>query len=330
MLKKIIYNLNKLSFIFIIFLFLNIKNSYAESLKKFLITGNDRISNETIILFSGYNIDDNINESDLNMIIKKLYETNFFKNINLDFSNNVLKINVEENPLIQSLVFEGIKKQSLIEKIKDILIQKRNHLLSKVKLKKMRDRIINILRVNGYYFSEVSTKIKKNNNNTIDLVYNIELGKKALIKNIKFIGQKVFKDNKLRKVIVSEEHKFWKFISTKKNIDVQRFNLDEKLLANFYKNKGYFNVKINSSFAQIIEDKYFDVIFNISAGEKYYFNQMQLNIPIDYDKNDFLDLNNVLQDLVSKPYSLNKIEDILDEVDEIALDNNYEFVSAIQ
>ena len=55
---------------------------------------------------------------------------------------------------------------------------------------------------------------------------------------------------------------------------------------------------------------------------------MQLNIPIDYDKNDFLDLNNVLQDLVSKPYSLNKIEDILDEVDEIALDNNYEFVSA--
>ena len=71
------------------------------------------------------------------MIIKKLYETNFFKNINLDFSNNVLKINVEENPLIQSLVFEGIKKQSLIEKIKDILIQKRNHLLSKVKLKKI-------------------------------------------------------------------------------------------------------------------------------------------------------------------------------------------------
>ena len=119
---------------------------------------------------------------------------------------------------------------------------------------------------------------------------------KKLNKKYKIHWSKVFKDNKLRKVIVSEEHKFWKFISTK-NIDVQRFNLDEKLLANFYKNKGYFNVKINSSFAQIIEDKYFDVIFNISAGEKYYFNQMQLNIPIDYDKNDFLDLNNVLQDL---------------------------------
>ena len=79
MLKKIIYNLNKLSFIFIIFLFLNIKNSYAESLKKFLITGNDRISNETIILFSGYNIDDNINESDLNMIIKNYTKQTFLR-----------------------------------------------------------------------------------------------------------------------------------------------------------------------------------------------------------------------------------------------------------
>ena len=60
--------------------------------------------------------------------------TKQLKNINLDFSNNVLKINVEEI-IIQSLVFEGIKKQSLIEK-KDILIQE-NHLLSKVKLKKI-------------------------------------------------------------------------------------------------------------------------------------------------------------------------------------------------
>ena len=67
----------------------------------------------------------------------------------------------------------------MIEKIKDILIQKEKSSFVESKIKEDRDRIINILRVNGYYFSEVSTKIKKNNNNTIDLVYNIELGKKA-------------------------------------------------------------------------------------------------------------------------------------------------------
>ena len=91
----------------------------------------------------------------------------------------------------------------------------------------------------GYYFSEVSTKTKKNKNNTVDIVYNVKLGKKALIKNIKFIGNKIFKDNKLRKVIVSEEAKFWKFISSKKTVDIQRISLDENLLRNFYKNIWY-------------------------------------------------------------------------------------------
>ena len=116
------------------------------------------------------------------------------------------------------------------------------------------------------------------------------MGNRALIKNIKFIGKKVFKENKLRKVIVSEEAKFWKFLSSKKTVDVNRFALDENLLNNFYKNKGYYEVKINSSFAQIIEDKYFEIIFNIDAGEKFTFNELVLNIPDDYNKNDFKDL----------------------------------------
>ena len=44
------------------------------------------------------------------------------------------------------------------------------------------------------------------------------MGEKAKIKKISFIGDKIFKDRKLRSVIVSEEYKFWKFISGKKFI----------------------------------------------------------------------------------------------------------------
>ena len=164
--------------------------------------------------------------------------------------------------------------------------------------------------MSGYYFAQISTNVKKNDNNTVDINYLVELGNKALIKNIKFIGNKIFKDNKLRKVIVSEEAKF-KFLSSRKYIDVQRFNLDADLLTNFYKNNGYYNAKVNSSFAQIIKDEYFEIVFNIDAGKKYFFNDLVLNIPIEYNKNDFLNLNETLINLKEKPYSLNKIEDIL-------------------
>ena len=67
------------------------------------------------------------------------------------------------------------------------------------KIKEDQNLILNSLRVNGYYFSTISSSIKKNDNNTVDLIYKVDLGKKALIKNIKFIGNKVFKDFVYRK-----------------------------------------------------------------------------------------------------------------------------------
>ena len=327
MLKKIKFKSRLLIFYFIVSFFIT-SISIADIIKEFQINGNDRIANETIILFSGYNIQDEITDNDLNIIIKNLYETSFFKNIDLEFEKNILTINVEENPLIQSIYIEGIKRTSLVDQIKNSLTQKEKSSFIKSRIKDDQNKILNSLRVIGYYFSEVNVKFTENDNNTVDIIYNINLGEKALIKNIKFIGNKIFKDNKLRKVIVSEEAKFWKFVSTKKNVDVQRFKLDESLLKNFYKNSGYYNVKINTTYAQVIEDNYFEVIFNIDAGEKYFFENVKLNIPIEYNKNDFVDLEKIIQNLKSTHYSFNRIEDILDEIDKIALDNNYEFISA--
>ena len=322
-------NFFKKIYIVCIFTILFIQSlSYAEIINEIKIKGNDRITNETIILFGGYNINDNIESSDLNNIIKNLYETSFFKDVSINFEDNILLITVDENPLIQSVVFEGIKNKSLIKGIKEIILQKEKSSFVESKVKKDQDLILNSLRVNGYYFSEISTKIKNNSNNTVDIIYNVSLGEKALIKNIKFIGNKIFKNNKLRKVIVSEEAKFWKFLSTKKTIDVRRFDLDQDLLNNFYKNNGYYNVKINSSYAKLIEDNYFEIVFNIDAGEKFYFNNLSINLPTDYNKNDFINISNLLESFKGKTYSLNRIEDILDEIDLIAINENYEFVSA--
>ena len=310
----------------IIFFYLN--TSQAEVIKKFQISGNDRISNETLILFSEVKIGEDINENNLNEIIKKLYETSFFEDIKVEFENNILFINVSENPLIQSLVIEGIKKKSVVENIKKIINQKEKSSFVKNKIKEDQNRMLNILKANGYYFAKIDTKIKNNDNNTVDIIYNVQLGDKAVIKNIKFLGNKVFKDNKLRKVIASEEARFWKIISQKKTLDIQRIMFDEKLLKNFYRNSGYFNVIINSSYAQVIENKYFEIIFNIDAGKKYYFNNFELNLPDEYDKNDFIKLTELFDKLKFKPYSFNRIEKILDQIDEVALNKNYEFVSA--
>ena len=99
-------------------------------------------------------------------------------------------------------------------------------------------------------------------------------------------------------------------------------------LKNFYLNKGYYNVVINSSFAKKFDDDTFELIFNINAKNKVKFGNPELELPADYDKNNFTKINETFDDLNGKTYSLNRINDILDEIDLIVLNEQYETIKS--
>jgi len=302
--------------------------SFSEEIKNIKIKGNNRVSTQTIILFSESNIGDNINEEDLNTITQNLYSTNFFKDISISLSENTLTIDVKENPIVQSIKFEGVKSKKHIEPLSETILMKEKSSYIKENLDRDFNKIKSFLKFSGYYFSDVDVDIKVNENNTVDIVYNISMGEKAKIKKIKFTGNKVFKDKKLKNIIVTEENKFWKFLSNKKYLNEKQIDLDTRLLKNFYLNKGYFNVKIDSSSANYIEKNYFDLVFNINPGNIFYFNNFNLIIPKDFKKENFQLIQDRFSELKNKPYSFNAVESILDEVDAIALSKQYEFINA--
>ena len=105
-------------------------------------------------------------------------------------------------------------------------------------------------------------------------------------------------------------------------------NFDVQLLKNFYLNKGYYNVVINSSFAKKFDDETFELIFNINANDKVKFGKLELVLPTDYDKNNFIKINETFNNLNGKFYSLNRIKDILDEIDLIVLNDQYETIKS--
>jgi len=319
--------MKKLFFIFA-FIILFTTDINSEIIKNIEISGNVRISDQTIILFSEIKKNQDLKNENLNLIIKKLYTTNFFSDINIAFDDGILKISVKENPVVQTLQFKGIKNKRILEVLNDTIQLKEKSSFLKSIAKSDEKIITNILRSNGYYFAEVNSKIKSNPNNTVDLIYDVILGEKALITKIKFIGDKKIKDKKLRSIIISEEAKFWKFISRRKYLDINRIEFDEKLLTNYYKNSGYFNISVESSSAQIIDESNFELVFNINAGEKYYFNNLKLNIPENYSIDNFKNILNLFDKLKGKIYSLNKIEKILNEIDKIVLTKEFEFINA--
>ncbi len=313
----------------ILAIFLLITSVNAETLKKIEIDGNKRISDESIIIFSDLKTNQEISKSDLDTAIKNLYKTNFFENISLSFENQILKIFVEENPIIDKFEITGIKKQSLVEFIKDKIQLSEMKSFDEEILSADLNLIDNILKSSGYYFADISSSKKLNEKlNSVNLKINIELGQKAKIKKIIFLGEKVFKDKRLKEVITSEEHKFWKFVSNKVYINKELINLDKRLLTNYFKDNGYFNVKVENSFVEFDKDSNFNLIFNITSGKKFFFNNFTLNIPKNYDSKTFDPIRKKFSKLKGETYSLSKINDLLKKIDRIALTKQYEFINA--
>ena len=315
-----------LSIVINFFIFLSTSNS--EIIKKITISGNERISDETILMFSDINIDQDLKNSEINTILKNLYDTNFFKNVSVNFNNNLLLIDVDEAPIIEDILITGVKDEKYIELIKDNFTLRPRSSFNEFLLSQQVKSIETALKLKGFYFAKVDPYIEILDNNFVIIEYKIDLGDKAKIGKISFIGDKIYKDKKLHNVIVSEEYKFWKFISGKKYLQEELIGLDKRLLKNFYLNNGFYNVKINTSFAKLINDSEFELIFNIDPGKKIYFNDMNIVLPKDFDNSNYINLADILKKLKGNAYSINSVEKILDEVDKITLEEEFKSVKA--
>ena len=311
----------------LILIFIN-KPVFSEIVKQIEINGNERVSDETIIMFSKISINDDLKSQDLNNIIKNIFKSNFFNDVFVSFKNNKLIITVDELPIIENINFDGIKSNTLLEKISDNLKLISRSSYNEILLKKDRDKILIKLKSLGYYFAEVDIIKTDLENKKINLTYEIKLGDKAKINKISFLGDKKFKDRKLRSIIISEEYKFWKFISGKKYLNENIIAFDERLLKNFYRNKGFYAVKVNSSFAKLYNDDEFELVYNIDAKDKYYFNDLVIQLPDDFDVSNYEELKTFLKNLKGQVYSINTVSKILDKIDLISINEQYESVKA--
>ena len=313
-------------FLFINLLFYNF--SYSDVIKSIEIKGNERITDETVIMFSSLKIGQKINKDQLNDSLKELYYTDYFKNVELSFDNNIVKIIVVENPIIQSITIEGIKGNSLNEKILEITSKIEKYPFVENKINEQVILLKNILKSYGYYFVKLETSIIKNSNNTVDLNYKFDLGEIAKIKKINFIGDKIYNDTILRNIIISEEAKFWKFITKNKFLDINRINADVNRLNKFYKNRGFYNVKIKSTTAVITDDNQFELIFNINAGNKFYFDEIKFDEAKNIEENDLKFFKKKFNDFKDKNYSEKKLLNLIDEINEFTLENDFIFLNA--
>ena len=300
----------------------------AEIVNKIIINNNDRISLGTIKTYGNIELGKNYSEDDLNQVLKNLYNTKFFKDVSFKIENQILIIDVVENRLVQTVNIKGIKSSNIQEAILKSLSLKEKSPFVESEISKDLTNIKNSLIQEGYYFSNVSSKIIMNDNNTVNIIFDIELGKKSKILIIEFTGDKIFKDKTLRTLITTEENKFWKFLSRKKYLNQKKLLLDERLLRQFYLDNGYYDVSVNTSTATILDNNSFKLTYNINAGNLFKVEKATLEIPIDYDVLNFAKVKKLLNKLEGDEYSFSKLSKIVKEIDKISLSREYDFINA--
>jgi len=302
--------------------------SYAEVVKKVKVVGNVRVSPETIVMFGNIKVNEDYNTQKLNELTRELYDTDFFSYLEINLNNGVLEISVKENPIIQNLIFNGIKAKKHKEAIKEVIELKEKTSYVENKLSRDIKKIKTAFRNLGFYFIEVEAYAKENVNNSIDLIYEINRGKRAKIGKIVFIGDKKFKDGKLRGVITSEEGKAWKILSTKKYLNQERIKLDTRLLENFYKSKGYYQVKVLTTNVLYEKGEGFLLTYNIDSGKRFRFEDVSLKISEGLDESSFVEITKDLPKLKNKYYSPKKIIKILDKINKLSTKKDLQFINS--
>ena len=313
-----------LSIFFILFLYNNTAN--AEMANKLTILGNERISKETIEVYGNVELNKDLSKDDIDQILKNLYGTDFFETVSVNLNEGILTIDVKEYQIINSIKFEGEKSEKLATKILETLkLQEKNSFIKNY----LQNDIVTIKKIYssvGFNFTEIEAKIEKFSANRVNLIFQIEKGKKTSISKIFFIGEKVLSDRRLRDIIVSEEDKFWKFLSKNTNLNNKNIDLDKRLLKNYYKSLGYYDVQVLSSSAEINQDNETSLTFNINAGNRYRIKKIATNVSPVLDKDIFLPLNKEYKKIVGKYYSPFKVTKLLKELDSLIANNDLQFI----
>ncbi len=309
----------------IIFFIILTNVSFAE-IKKINIVGNARVSSATIESLVDKKTS-NIDSIYINNLTKKIYDTDFFADVKISFNQDVLTINVTENPIVNFFYINGIKDSDL-DQANKIITLKENSIFSSSKLKKDIEATREFLNASGYYQASIVPEVIKIDNNQINLIINIDKKEISKIKNIYFIGNKYFSNSQLMDVITSSEDGWWKFFSTSA-LSEQRIEYDKQLLKEFYKSKSFYDAQIESAFASVDKNNKFTLTYSINSGAKYKFGDYDLKVSgLSLKEDDVKEIKSIFSKLLKNesysPQTINKINKQITEFLENRRYGNFE------
>ncbi|MEE8393431.1 MAG: outer membrane protein assembly factor BamA [Rhodospirillales bacterium] len=259
--------------------------------REIAVEGNIRIEPDTIRSYLLIQEGDPYDPRRIDRSLKSLFATGLFADVTMRREGDVLVVSIVENPVINRIAFEGNKR--LDDETLETEVSLRPRVIyTRTKVQNDVKRLSTLYRRNGRYAAVVEPKIIQLPQNRIDLVFEINEGDLAEIMNIRFVGNRMFSDSRLREVIRTKETRWYRFLTVDDTYDPDRLTLDREMLRRFYLSEGHADFRVISALAELTPDrKNFFITFTIEEGRRYLFGKVDVEANLrDLKMEDVMDV----------------------------------------
>ncbi len=258
------------------------RDAYAQALtvNSIIVQGNQRVEADTIRSYFRPGPNGRLDAFQIDEGVKALYSTGLFQDVRPSIRGGRLIITVVENPVINRIAFEGNKKVK-DEQLRSEIQSKERGTLSRPVVQADVARLVEVYRRSGRFDIRIVPKIIELPNNRVDLVFEINEGRKTGVKVIQFIGNRAYSSYRLKEVIKTSETGLLAFLQTGDIYDPDRVEADRELLRRFYLKHGFIDVRVVSAIGEYDPSRSgFVVTFSIEEGEQYRFGSVDVQSTI--------------------------------------------------
>lgn len=288
--------------------------AWADPVTAIKVVGNERVEPETVISYLPFKVGDDFDSSQSSYLVRSLFATGLFANVEIGQDAGVVTVRVVENPLVNRVVFEGndeINSKRLLE----VVSLKPRSIYSPAKVQSDVQALQSAYRSRGRFTTTVHAQLIQRDQNRVDVVYKIEEGAKTHIASINFVGNTRFDDSDLAEVIATKRSAWWRIFSSADSYDPTRLDVDKDLLRRFYLSKGYADVQITSAVAELTRDrKDFIITYTIFEGPRYDFGQIGLALKAEAEGLNMQDLRKKITLKPGELFNAKRVEDNVDNL----------------
>ncbi len=276
------------------------------------IIGLQRVSTGSIFNVIPISVGDRINIGKSNDIVRSLFATEQFDNIEIAKEGNTLIISVVERPSISAIEISGnkaLKTEQLLESLDGVGI-KEGEVYKRSTLEKVKSELVRSYASNGRYGAGVDIEEILKPRNRIEINIEVDEGQSAKIKKINIIGNEKYTDDELLDAFELSEGSFFSFLSSDNQYSREKLIGDIETLESYYRDRGFLKFSIESSQISLSRDKKsIFITYNVNEGMKYTVNDVNVVGETPFEEDLYTDIINSLKEKTYSQAQITSIEE---------------------